>query len=173
LEIIAGNVHLLYAAAIVIGFRWPATWALMLLTKVTPGIGVLWFLVRREWGSLAIALGTTAAIAAVSYVLDPGQWGRWIELLRSDASVAGNANFATVGWYLPVALAPRLIVATFLIAYAAWSDRRWLVPVVVVLAMPVVWLNSLAVLAAIPVLAFKRDVEHIRPSRALLRGVLP
>jgi hypothetical protein len=173
LEIIAGNVHLLYAAAIVIGFRWPATWALMFLTKVTPGIGVLWFLVRREWSSLAIALGTTAAIAAVSYVLDPGQWGRWIELLRSDASVAGNANFATVGWYLPVALAPRLIGATFLIAYAAWSDRRWLVPVVVVLAMPVVWLNSLAVLAAIPMLAFNRDVERIGPSRALLRGVLP
>ena len=36
-EVISGNVHLLYAAAIVVGFRWPAAWALMFLTKVTPG----------------------------------------------------------------------------------------------------------------------------------------
>jgi hypothetical protein len=66
LEIVSGNVNLLYAAAIVVGFRWPGAWALMFLTKVTPGVGVLWFLVRREWRSLAIALGVTAAIAAMS-----------------------------------------------------------------------------------------------------------
>jgi hypothetical protein len=150
LEIISGNVHLLYAAAIVVGFRWPAAWALMFLTKVTPGVGVLWFAVRREWRSLAIALGATLAIAAISYVLDPGQWARWVELLRADASGAGNAAFSTVGWYLPIALAPRLVVAALVITYAAWRDRKWLLPVGVVLAMPVIWLNSLAVLAACP-----------------------
>jgi hypothetical protein len=147
-EIVSGNVHLLYGAAIVIGFRWPAVWALMFLTKVTPGVGVVWFLVRREWRSLAIALGVTAAIAAVSYALDPGQWSRWIELLRGDLSGAGNASFATVGWFLPLALLPRLVLAVVVIAVAGLSDRRWLVPIGVVLAMPVVWLNSLAVLAA-------------------------
>src|SRR5204863_697001 len=91
LEVISGNVHLLYAAAIVIGFRWPAAWALMFLTKLTPGIGVGWFLVRREWRSLAIALGVTAAIAAVSFVLDQAQWARWIDILRTDAGGAGEA----------------------------------------------------------------------------------
>ncbi len=45
------------AAAIALGFRYPATWAFVLLAKVTPGIGLLWFLVRREWRNLAIALG--------------------------------------------------------------------------------------------------------------------
>ena len=148
LEVISGNVHLLYAAAIVVGFRWPAAWALMFLTKVTPGVGVVWFLVRREWQSLAIALGVTAAIVIVSFALDQAQWGRWIELLRADSSGAGAASFATVGWYLPIALAPRLAVALAVVVLAAWKDRRWLVPVAVVLAMPVVWLNSLAVLAA-------------------------
>ena len=148
LEVISGNVHLLYAAAIVIGFRWPAAWALMLLTKVTPGIGVLWFLVRREWRSLAIALGVSAAIAAVSFVLDQAQWARWIDILRADAGGAGEASFTTVGWYLPIGLAPRLVAATIVVVIAAWTDRRWLLPVGVVLAMPVVWLNSLAVLAA-------------------------
>jgi hypothetical protein len=163
-EIISGNVHLLYAAAIVIGFRWPAAWALMLLTKVTPGVGVLWFLVRREWRSFAIASGVTAAIAAVSFVLDQAQWGRWIELLRADATGAGSAAFQTVGWYLPIALAPRLVAAVVIVVFAAWSDRRWLVPVAVVLAMPVLWLNSLAVLAGCVPLAFPDRV-------ALRRGV--
>ena len=46
--------------AIVLGFRWPFTWAFVLLTKVTPGVGLLWFAVRREWRSLAIALGDGA-----------------------------------------------------------------------------------------------------------------
>ena len=147
-EIISGNVHLLYAAAIVIGFRWPAAWALPLLTKVTPGVGVLWFLVRREWRSLAIALGVTAAVVAVSYALDASQWARWIELLRGEVSGAGTATFETVGWYVPIGLAPRLVAAVVVVSFAAWTDRRWLVPVGVALAMPVLWANSLAVLAA-------------------------
>jgi hypothetical protein len=147
-EIVSGNVHLLYAAAIVIGFRWPAAWALMFLTKVTPGVGVVWFLVRREWRSLAIAIGVTAAIAAVSYALDPGQWGRWIELLRSEVAGSAGGTLETVGWYLPIALLPRLGLAVVVVAVAGLTDRRWVLPIGVVLAMPVVWINSLAVLAA-------------------------
>jgi hypothetical protein len=165
-EIISGNVHLLYAAAIIVGFRWPAAWALMFLTKVTPGVGVLWFLVRREWRSLAIALGVTAAIAAVSFVLDQAQWARWVDILRADAGGAGSATFSTVGWYLPIGLAPRLVAAIVVVVVAAWSDRRWLLPVGVVLAMPVVWLNSLAVLAAcVPLWLETRAaaIEHINP----------
>ena len=69
-EIVSGNVHLLYAAVIVAGFRLSAAWALPLLTKVTPGIGLVWFLVRREWRPLAVAFGVTVAVAAVSFVLD-------------------------------------------------------------------------------------------------------
>lgn len=159
-EIVSGNVHLLYAAAIVVGFRWPAAWALMLLTKVTPGVGLVWFLVRREWRSLAIAIGATAVIAAASYVLDPSQWARWVDLLRADATGAGNAAFVTVGWYLPVPLAPRLVVAVALAAAAGLTDRRWLLPVAVVLAMPVVWLNSLAVMAACVPLAYPSLLEN-------------
>ena len=53
IELAGGNIHLLLAAAIVLGFRWPWTWSLVLLTKITPGIGLLWFVVRREWRNLA------------------------------------------------------------------------------------------------------------------------
>ncbi len=57
LELWHGNIHLLLAAMTVLGFRYPAFWAFGVFTKATPGIGLLWFLVRREWRNLAIALG--------------------------------------------------------------------------------------------------------------------
>jgi hypothetical protein len=163
-EIISGNVHLLYGVAIVVGFRWPAAWALMFLTKVTPGVGVIWFLVRREWRSLAIAVGATLAIAAVSYVLDPSAWARWVDVLRADASGAGTATFTTVGWYLPVPLLPRLVAAVLVAGGAGLTGRRWLLPIAVVLAMPVVWGNSLAVLAACVPLWRGDRTERDRPA---------
>ena len=161
-EIISGNVHLLYAVAIVAGFRYPATWALMLLTKVTPGVGLLWFLARREWRALAIALGVTAAIVAVSFVLDPSAWEEWIAILRGDLAGAGQGSIQTPGWYLAVPLLPRLAVAALITVAAALTDRRWLLPVAVVIALPVVWLNGLAVLAAVVPLWLARSqaVEH-------------
>ena len=164
-EIVSGNVHLLYAVAIVVGFRWAASWALPLLTKVTPGVGVVWFLVRREWRLLAIALGTTMAIALASFVLDRPAWEQWLALLRSGAG-ATEANLATPGWYLAVPLAPRLLLAGGIVAIAGVTDRRWLMPVGVVLAMPVIWLNSLAVLAACVPLAFPRAVGAARSEAA-------
>ena len=147
-EVISGNVHLLYAAAIVVGFRWPAAWALMFLTKATPGIGVLWFLVRREWRSLAVALGRDRrdrrrlvrprhdAVGA----LDRHPPGRRVGRRR------GGVHDRRV--VPPDRARPRLVAAAAIVVVAAWTDRRWLLPVGVVLAMPVVWLNSLAVLAA-------------------------
>ena len=107
-EIISGNVHLLYGVAIVVGFRWSASWALMFITKVTPGIGVLWFLVRREWRAFAVAIGATAAIVAVSFLLNRAAWEQWVALLRADLTGgAGQAAFQTLGWYLPVPLSCR------------------------------------------------------------------
>jgi hypothetical protein len=165
-EIISGNVHLLYAAMIVAGFRYPATWALMLLTKITPGVGLIWFAVRREWRSLAIAIGVTAAIAAVSFLVDRTSWEQWIGVLRTDLSGAGQASFSTVGWYLAVPLAQRLVVAAAIVAFAAWTHRRWLVPVAVVVSLPVVWLNGLAVLAAVVPLWRMRTADHTQQAQA-------
>jgi hypothetical protein len=149
-EIISGNVHLFYAVAIVIGFRWSASWALMFITKVTPGIGVLWFAVRREWRALAFSLGVTGAIVAVSYALNPAAWQEWIALLQADlTSGAGQATIDTPGWYLAIPLLPRLVVAAAVLVVAGLADRRWLVPFAVVAALPVLWLNGLAILAAV------------------------
>src|SRR5258708_4466880 len=89
-EVNLANIHLLLAAAMVAGFRWPAAWSFVLLTKITPGIGLLWFAVRREWRSLGIALGATALIASVSLVLAPGLWVDWFNLLSGLAGHEGG-----------------------------------------------------------------------------------
>jgi hypothetical protein len=162
-DIATGNVHLLYAAAIVVGFRFPATWALLALTKLTPFIGVAWFLVRREWRSFAIACGVTAVIAAVSFAVDPDAWRTWLDILVRSSSTPE----ATPGIYLPVPLAVRLPLALLVTVVAARSDRAWLLPVAVVLALPVVWLNGLAILAACWPLRTKASVAAIaEPGRS-------
>ena len=140
-EIWGGNIHLLLALAIVLGFRWPATWSFVLLTKVTPGVGLLWFAVRREWRSLAIALGATAAIVAVSLIVDPPLWRSWIDLCcaRPPAALASQGHIPIPLWF-------RLPIAAVLTIYAARTDRKWLLPVVALLAMPVLWWGSLSVL---------------------------
>jgi hypothetical protein len=145
MEIAGGNVSLLLTLAIVAGFRWPATWALVLLTKITPGIGLLWFGLRREWRSLAIAFGATAAIVAVSFVLNPTLWSDWVSLLASNTGKGGT-------WAaLPVPLWIRLPAGVLLIAWGAPRNQRWVVPIGAMLALPALWYGSLAmVLGVIP-----------------------
>ena len=145
MEIAGGNISLLLAIAIVAGFRWPATWAFVLLTKITPGIGLLWFVVRREWRQLAIALGATAAIVGLSYVLMPGAWADWIALLATNTGKGGT--WAAV----PIPLWIRLPIGVVLIAWGAPRNQRWVVPVGAMLALPALWYGSLSmVLAVIP-----------------------
>jgi hypothetical protein len=135
-ELCVGNIHFLIAAAIVLGYRVSATWAFPILTKITPGVGVGWFLVRREWRDLALALGVTGAIVAVSYALNPTAWADWIDLLLSSP---GRSQL------LPL----RVAAAAVLVAFGAWTGRRWLVPVAVWIALPIIWINSWVILLAI------------------------
>jgi Glycosyltransferase family 87 len=156
-ELIIGNVHLLYAAAIVLGFRWPQAWALMLLTKVTPGVGVLWFAVRREWRNMALALGATAAIALVSFAIAPDLWGEWVAELSQSAGrpplpIQPNALF-------PIPLLVRLPVAVAIVVWAARGDRKWAVPLAVVICSPVIWTAGLSTLVAMIALRPRRGAR--------------
>ena len=147
MEVAGGNVSLLLAVAIVIGFRWPAAWALVLLTKITPGIGLLWFAVRREWRHLAIALGATAAIVAVSAVMLPQQWRDWVDVIIGNAGKGGT--WASV----PVPLWIRMPIAVAVVVWGARTDRAWTVPVAAMLALPALWYGGISMLlAAIPLL---------------------
>jgi hypothetical protein len=143
MEVAGGNVSLLLAAAIVAGFRWPAAWALVLLTKITPGIGLLWFAVRREWRSLAIALGATVAIGALSFVLLPEQWRAWLDVVIRNAGKGGT--WASV----PIPLWVRLPIATAIVVWGARTDRPWTVPVASMLALPALWYGGISMLLAV------------------------
>ena len=144
-EIISGNIHLILAAVAALGLARPWTWSFALLTKVTPGIGLVWFAGRREWRSLLVACVVTGLVVAVSVAITPSWWTAWLEVLRDGQSVPSG----TPGWFLPVPLWVRLPAAAVLLAWGAWDRRRWTIPVAMVLAMPVLWLNSLAVLVAL------------------------
>ena len=146
LELYHGNVHLLIAAAIVLGFRYPWTWAFVLLTKVTPGIGVLWFAVRREWRSLAIALGATVAVALVTALIAPNYWREWIDSLFSNLN---EPQYFSVPPPAPI----RLPLAAVLVIWGARTDRPWTVPVAATLGLPIIWPHGLCIaLAAVPFL---------------------
>ncbi len=145
LELYHGNIHLLMAAAIAIGFRYPAAWAFVLLSKVTPGIGLLWFAVRREWRSLAIALGATAAIVAVSVLVDSRLWVSWFR----DSLLLTATGTPTNQPEIPIPLLLRLPVAAAVVVWGARSGRTWTVPVSATLAAPVLWPVSFAMLAAL------------------------
>ena len=128
-----------------VGFRHPWTWAFVILTKITPGIGLLWFVLRREWRQLGIALGATAAIVAVSYLLMPGAWQDWIALLAANTGKGGT--WAAV----PIPLVIRLPIGVLLLIWGAPRNQRWVVPIAAMLALPALWYGSLSmVLGVIP-----------------------
>lgn len=142
LELGVGNIHLMLAASIVLALAHPAWWAVSLLTKVTPGVGLLY-----EWRQprrVLIGLGVTLAIAALSAMTVPHLWVEWFGLLATNS---GSVDpWAFVGWPLTY----RLPVAVAIVLLAGWKRWPWLVPVGVLLAMPVIWVGSLCLLLAMP-----------------------
>ncbi|HET7521613.1 MAG TPA: glycosyltransferase family 87 protein [Candidatus Limnocylindria bacterium] len=144
-EITTGNLHLLLAAALVIGFRYPASYALLLLTKVTPGVAVLWFAGARAWRKLLIALGATAAISAVSFAIGMDQWFDWIGLLRASSGVAVPPDIGVI----PGPLWLRTLLAGGLAVVGGLTGWRWTVPAAATLALPVTWSSGLSILVAL------------------------
>jgi hypothetical protein len=128
-----GNVQVPMAAAIVAGMRHPGWFAVPLVTKVTPGIGLLWYAFRGEWRRFALGVGITAVIAAVSFLLAPGTWADWLAfLIRNNGRPAVPPD---VGPPLPL----RLGAALLLVAWGARTNRPWVVAVAGALALPVIY----------------------------------
>jgi hypothetical protein len=171
LELYHGNVHLLIAAAVALGMRHPAAWSFVLLSKVTPGVGLLWFAVRREWRSLAIALVATAAAAGTAAVVAPSLWADWIGATLSNLDEPQQFS-------VPPPLAFRLPLAAALVVWGARTDRTWTVAVAATAALPILWVHGLVVmLAAVPLLRRRAslgsrllDPEHDAGWTAVPRG---
>jgi hypothetical protein len=143
-EVVNGNVHLLIAAAIALAAAYPAAWAFVALTKVTPSVAVLWHVARREWRPVAVAAIATTLLVAISYAWDPAPWGGWIQVLWTNRAAGG----VTIAPQIP--LVARLPVAALLVVWGGWTGRRWTIAAAATLALPHIVLTGFTVLAAIP-----------------------
>jgi len=144
IEIIQGNIHLLLAGAIAVAARWPAAWSFVLLSKVTPGVGLLWYPARREWRAFSIAIGATISVVAVSALVAPDLWLRWIDTLIANRDGGG----VTIAPQVPLIV--RLPVAAVIVVWGARHDQPWTIAAASCLAVPHFWLASLVILTAIP-----------------------
>ena len=124
IEINAANVNLLVVGAVLLGFRHSWMWAFVILTKFTLGIGLLWFVARREWRNLAVALAVMGVIVAGSAILAPWMWGDYLQAMIG----ARDDSPFKIWWRLPLAVV--------VVIWGARTDRRWTVILAVFLAMP-------------------------------------
>jgi hypothetical protein len=158
-DLSAGNVNTLLGFVAVTGGAW---WSVALLTKVTPGVGLLWHVVRQEWRAAGIALGITSTVCLVSALAAPQLWRDWVGSLLSNSIAYVGPGYFTI----EVPLLPRLVGAIVLVTIGGRRDWRWALPVSVVLAMPVLWWSCLAALVGV---AAKRRAgwsgSHSAPGR--------
>lgn len=159
-----GQIHALLALAILVGFRWPAAWSFLLLTKVTPGIGLLWFAVRGEWRALSIALGATAAIAGVSFLLAPDLWGAWVGTVGPALRAPNPWSAYSVPVLMAMPLAARLAMAAAIVALGGRTNQRWTVPLASFLALPGMWVGGLTILLAIVPLVSQTRLQRLPES---------
>jgi len=130
-QAMVGNIWPLLAVVLVFGFRRPGLWALPLLTKVTAGVGVVWFAARGEWRNLARVLVPTVLVTAISVAISPQLWIDWLRIL--DGGGAGGS--AAGGYDIPLMV--RLSVAFALAVYAARRSRPAVLAAAMALACPV------------------------------------
>jgi hypothetical protein len=139
MEMHYGNINLFLAAAIAASFRWPALWSIVLLTKPTAAVGLLYPLVRRDWRAVAVPLAVTAVACIASAVVRPDLWNGYLTMLVTDAGVPQ-----------PIPLAVRLPIAAVIVAWGGLTGRRWTIVVGATIGLPQSWWTNLALLAALP-----------------------
>lgn len=154
-----GNIYGLLAVCLVLGLRHPSLWPFALLTKITPGVVLIWFVVRREWRHLAVASGATAAITSVSFLLSADLWTQWIRFLLNNGGESGYVLYV------------RVVAAGIIAGIAGHRGSPWLLAPAMFLACPVMnGISNLSLLAAIPRLLRVRladpvvEVENVEMS---------
>jgi hypothetical protein len=148
-EVATGNIHLLIGASLVLALRHPGWWAFPLLTKVTPAAGMAYLIGARRWRQLTVALGVTALLSLVSFILGPHLWFNWVGSLASNAGRSLPNEIAVI----PGPLIVRTAVAGVIALIGGFRGWRWTVPVAAVIALPVPWSSGLAVLVAVIAMA--------------------
>jgi len=136
-----GNVDGFLAVVAALGTRRAGAWALPALTKVVPTMGPLWFAARREWRHLANWVLVLLMTVAVSAAASPGLWVEWVDFARSAPPPAVGHPYGPL-WV-------RGGVAAVLVLCGARTDRRWTIPVAMVLASPLPGPQTLVILTAL------------------------
>jgi hypothetical protein len=164
-EVMTGNINWLLALVAVLGAQLPGLWTVPLLTKITPALGPLWFLVRGEWRQLGRTIVWTTVVVTLSVSVSPDLWRQWWDFLSTHAGSAAGKVGST---YLPpLWLRVPLVVA--LVVWGARTGRVWTVPVGMALVSPVSGVGQLVVLLAIPRLV-RRQREDAPLAEVLARG---
>jgi hypothetical protein len=140
-EIILGNVYLFFAGVLAMTVRGRGAWlAIPLLTKISPGVVGLWYLVRREWTPAIWAVVVTVITGLVSVMIDPQGWVRWADFLAQNLA-SDRGGFAGL----------RLVLSVGLVVLAARRDWAVLLAPALILACPMLGgYGPIAVLAALP-----------------------
>ncbi len=143
------NVHLLIAVLIVLGLRGrPWAFALGAAIKISPALGVVYFVSAQRWRDALVAGGTGAGILALSFVLAPGAWRDFISLAQGAA--AGSSGL------VPVPYALRAMVGVALAIVAGRVRPRLGEPLLVLaitIANPSLFVTALCIPIAIVPLA--------------------
>jgi hypothetical protein len=105
----------------------------------------------------------TALVVAASVVL--GGFQLWLDWIRLLATSAESPRVYTYLGFAPPPLVIRMPVAVAVVAWGAWTNRRWTVPISALLALPVIWPSGFALLAAVPPL-WLADRRVARPNRS-------
>jgi hypothetical protein len=145
--ILLGNVSMLMTAGVVATVRHPAAVAIPALTKIGPGTALGWHVFRREWRAAAIGVASCLVVFGISFVLSPSAWIDWV------GWIARNYGSSPIP-LLPIPFLIRFPVGVAIVAIAARTDRRWLVPIGAGLCIPAdygagfltVWVGSLGLL---------------------------
>ncbi|WP_138444967.1 glycosyltransferase family 87 protein [Sinomonas susongensis] len=141
-ELIVSNIYILLAVSAVVGLRRPAAWSFPILTKVAPGVGLLWFAGRGEWRRLLEGVAFTAVIVGISYALEPQAWQGWVEFLVYNRNGTPDSSLS---FFM------RSCVALALVFYGARKRWPFLIAPAMILASPVLTpVIPFTILVAVP-----------------------
>lgn len=142
-DVVRGNVvtFLALAAVLIVHRSAAPLWATFLLTKVVPGVAVVWHGARREWRAFLVAIGVTTAVVGVGWLTNPQLWSAWFSSL-----LAGPETYPQFALTVPIWL--RILGGGLISGYAGLSNRPWILPIGMLVAMPGWWPYTFAILIA-------------------------
>ena len=146
-ELYLGNVNLLIALAIVVGLRWPAAWAFVLLTKITPGHRRALVRVPPRVAVVRDRARRDGRGCRRSRSLLAPHW--WFEFRDAMTVQAGARPRRAASGHPDLPADPAGDRRGRSSCLGARTDRAWLVPVAATIAAPALWWNVFVILVAV------------------------